>query len=964
MFVKIPGKFLHKIDEFNDWGADVRRVASNVSEYFMRDPFFFPEYSIHGIKHINNVLDICSKLIPDECIQYLTSRDLSLLIISVIMHDIGMFIDRDGVYELLYGKYGKNRINDLDKQTWNELWNIHIRKVRRYPDKVLLKLFGVANQIQIPPSNMKELTYIDTLVYGDFLRQNHPRLSHQIIETGFMGIETIDVLRETIIDDKLRNIIGLLARSHGMEIRNTKTYLSKRFVNVSKPKGVPIFYLMALLRVADYLDAGQGRVPREIQLMHEHVSQLSKSEWDWNQSIDYQDYTWDKNLEILTIHSSPKNSIQFNNVYNWLKNIQNELDLCWAVLGEHYGFEKKWLLSIRRINSNIIETRNRDYFENFFLTKPANIAVNPDILKILIGPLYDENPSCGLRELIQNAVDACREREVKEKTNGNNDYKGEVLVKICSKEKYLLIEDNGIGMTADTLMNYYLVAGSSYRYSDNWANEFVVEEKNIIPRTGKFGIGVLSTFLLGKCIHVKTRNIDDIYGLKFDLELNDSIINVTRDCTINIGTQIKIELTHEMLNKISRMKLIASNGTVYIRSITGSFNDLNDREVRYGILNKYIQYEWFFFENPTIKYVVDEIEKTNSLLVPDESSIDHSWFALENTNFKSYKWQYGDPLSPLSGSYNPLIGIDKDSFNCDNIETTNKFKFFCNGIMVPNVFIPNYQNKLDVEIPSISIVDYDNVLKISLNRNSCELPNIKELYVELYKYYVASMLICPLKTINSGKFKAYNLIFYKGCFTIDNVYFLRIANIKKFYVIINANTREARNKLADLPFLSLKLNTKKLRDQGYCFNCFNSNNILNISCDLETKKYFMQNYDYLDFSYEAEYNGKKIFQMHYSENIKNIYCQINCKMVIEYGINYSNDHNFYYKGHIYFMNFCKEIVNNFFAEDMNDDLVQVINEYLLGDIWIPLNIDERKKKYKSTFDSLNNYINDCKRKKQ
>lgn len=981
----IPKRLLQKIDESDDWSADVKRVVSNVSVYFNRgEPFFFPEYTIHGIKHIVNVLDICNNLIPDDCIEHLTSRDISLLIISVIMHDIGMFIERDGIFQLLYGHYSDKKIDDLDKETWNQEWNSYISKVRRYPDKVLLKLFGTATQIQVPPSDMTKLSYIDIIVYGDFLRQNHPRLSHQIIETGFMGIETVDVLRETVINAEVRNLIGLLARSHGMDIRNTNTYLSNRFVTASEPKGIPIFYLMALLRIADYLDAGQGRAPRQIQQMHKHISPLSQSEWDWNQSIDYQDYRWVKMKEILEIHSNPKNTIQFTNVEKWLKNVQHEIDYCWAVLGEHYGVEKKWLLSIRRISSNITDPNTREIFEKLFLTKPAILSVNPDILKLLIGPLYNENPSCGLRELIQNAVDACLERAVKEKASGNKDYRGEVIVKICVKEKYLLIEDNGIGMTADTLVNYFLVAGSSYRYSDNWANNFIVNEKSIIPRTGKFGIGVLSAFLLGKHIHVKTRNINDVYGLTFDLELNDSVINITKDSTVNVGTQIKIKLTDGMLKKISCMKLIVNNDgiiTSFGKNITDSFDDLRDEVVQGGHIDKYIRYEWYFFENPCIKYVVDEIEKTNTIFVPDGNSMYPNWFSLENTNFKSYKWHYGNPLESLGESnyhniYNPLNGVDYGSFDDekDRYKRERDILLFYNGIIVPYVSIPNYKKRLYIEMPCISIVDYNNIFEISLDRNSCQLPNIKELYIELYKYYIASMLVCPLEVIDSGKFKSYNLIFYNNCFTIDNESFLKVANIARHYGIINANIRQTRIKLTDYPFLNIELDIKQSakdskKNTGYSASGSGLNwhdkNILNISCDSEMKNYLNSKYKIL---FETELNSKRIYKTHSSKSIENIHSRIDSKMVIEYSVKNSKSayHNATFEEmENYFAGFYKDgkYKDHTFEEDSEyDDLIQVINEYLLGDIWIPVDMKERREKYKYAFDCLNNYIIDCESK--
>jgi hypothetical protein len=43
--------------------------------------------------------------------------------------------------------------------------------------------------------------------------------------------------------------------------------------------------------------------------------------------------------------------------------------------------------------------------------KIAFEAANADLLKLLVAPLYGNDPSIGVRELIQNAIDAVREYE-------------------------------------------------------------------------------------------------------------------------------------------------------------------------------------------------------------------------------------------------------------------------------------------------------------------------------------------------------------------------------------------------------------------------------------------------------------------------------------------------------------------------------------------------------------------------
>jgi hypothetical protein len=92
------------------------------------------------------------------------------------------------------------------------------------------------------------------------------------------------------------------------------------------------------------------------------------------------------------------------------------LDRSWAILGEVYGLQghnglNKLGLKIRRVKSNIDDTQEFAQTVTYFPAKVAFEAANADLLKLLVAPLYSNDPGIGIRELIQNAVDAVREFE-------------------------------------------------------------------------------------------------------------------------------------------------------------------------------------------------------------------------------------------------------------------------------------------------------------------------------------------------------------------------------------------------------------------------------------------------------------------------------------------------------------------------------------------------------------------------
>jgi hypothetical protein len=97
-----------------------------------------------------------------------------------------------------------------------------------------------------------------------------------------------------------------------------------------------------------------------------------------------------------------------------LTGLQRELDQTWAVLGEVYGLQVHTGLNllglrIRRVKSNIDDVAEFAKTVPYVPDQIAFEAANADLLKLLVAPLYGDNPGIGLRELFQNSVDAVRE---------------------------------------------------------------------------------------------------------------------------------------------------------------------------------------------------------------------------------------------------------------------------------------------------------------------------------------------------------------------------------------------------------------------------------------------------------------------------------------------------------------------------------------------------------------------------
>ena len=114
-------------------------------------------------------------------------------------------------------------------------------------------------------------------------------------------------------------------------------------------------------------------------------------------------------------------------------------------------------LKIRRISSNLDEKEEFAKKVEYIPCQASFEVADTDLLKLLIGPLYGERPEIGIRELMQNSIDAVREvREYRKKHPELKNVEftqqdAEVVVSIDEEDDgwWVTVSDQGIGMTPE-----------------------------------------------------------------------------------------------------------------------------------------------------------------------------------------------------------------------------------------------------------------------------------------------------------------------------------------------------------------------------------------------------------------------------------------------------------------------------------------------------------------------------------
>lgn len=716
MSIKIPKQLNDCLKREEIWSARVSQLKARVELFLSGSPEFFPDYTVHSAEHINEVLESAEKLIPQEAFAtdvdknpesgILEPMDAAYLVCAIMIHDLGMFLHRDGVKKLLSYNRNANRIKDLDSISWKEAWTKYIDKTKRYSSEKMLYHFGRNIPVREDCVEKEALDDDDKRIIGEFLRQNHGRLAHEIALFGLPGSENVDLFENSGFSEEDRDMIGLLARSHTMNIRDTESYLKSTFEEGPMPLNTPVFYLMSVLRIADYLDAGEHRAPKLLEANQKIYVPISVQEWDWNQCIIKSRCQWRLKNKSRYIYAEPKTSIEYVLLDKWHKSVQAELDLCWSILAEHYP--NGYRLSIHRITNRIYQHEYRKTMNKSFLTEEVKLSANPEIARLMIDPLYGSDPSYGIRELLQNAVDACVERKPKEKDSDK--YHGLVTVRIDpwsdpdtgEELGVFTIEDNGIGMNAHVLMNYYLSAGASYRSSEEWKRDYTVDNKAQIARTGQFGVGFLASFLLGNTVTVHTQHIKDETGYSFSFTDQAKPLNIIREKRAEgPGTTIRIVLNPGVLEKLRE-------GT------------------------KYPWQNWYAFDEPEVKYFFfgKPVEHEGISLFRDPSK-NTDWFTLPSEDFDAYLW-------------NPVVKPDASVF-FDN----SRRRFYCNGIRVyhTQTEMTLEDDGLSVHFPHVSIKDRNTKLDINLARSEIRtFPERESLLRQVFRYHVARLLMTQWST--------------------------------------------------------------------------------------------------------------------------------------------------------------------------------------------------------------------------
>lgn len=473
----------------------------------------FPLYTLHDPEHGFRVAENIFQLVPKKTLKHLNGIELSILLYSAYFHDIGMAASNEEFYNWLGTEDYKTFIGANDK------WDNEIRRLEwRYENhgsveekqkskrRKTSKKSGNADSI--------ELRRMQDIVYTEFLRLNHAERAKEYVIRHF-GQGGSSSFKIQIGQVNYAEHVALICKSHWDNTAVLKGDDFRRDLRIGQYP-VNLQYCAVLLRLADLIDLDPDRTPKVLMDfifsdLHKNektnevvkkAEKLSAEEWAKHRSVLGYKITSDE-IRVEAKCSHP--AIQ-RGLIDWCNYIDYERRACRLLIQDNVKevTENYHLDLINDIRTDFIKSDGSYIYTDFKFNLDYDRIVN-----LLMGTELWGDEMVVVRELLQNAIDACNHRAAISR-KANIPYTPEITFSSTYDDngQYVLTcSDNGTGMNQHIINNYLMCVGRSYYTS----NEFKNKNLGLYP-ISQFGLGIMSCFMLTNKVNIETQYLDENFS--------------------------------------------------------------------------------------------------------------------------------------------------------------------------------------------------------------------------------------------------------------------------------------------------------------------------------------------------------------------------------------------------------------------------------------------------------------------
>jgi len=477
-----------------------------------------PLFTLHDKTHILNVLGWMQALLEPNSIARLGQLECAFCILAAYTHDLGMTLDAAERAALPDDPaYLRHRDRFLEERHL-------IETLRASTD---LKDHDRANLIE---------NHLRT----DFLRVTHA--NQPALRLRKRVREVAPELRYGNFD--FRHQLELVAVSHNWPVEWLRLEFEKQDLRwetaVNPTERINFPFIGILLRLADIMDFDGSRAPallfRHIGLEPDLINRFERiSAAEWRKHMAITTPAWSHNRRQLTYvaancpHPAIDKSIRdfVETIQREVKQVASELRYVVDAVSNDRERLRIWLPEVaHQITPAILPSGLKSYtYQDWHFRLDQE-----EIVRLLMGESLYGDPSLCIRELLQNALDAVELRDLRlqlrrkgvtpaQPTDGVSTRPGwfsdggpddEFAITLTWGERdglqFIRVEDNGTGMTKETIECYFTQIGKSFYKSTDFNAEQAEMRRHGLLATpiSTFGIGVLSCFMIADRVQVRT----------------------------------------------------------------------------------------------------------------------------------------------------------------------------------------------------------------------------------------------------------------------------------------------------------------------------------------------------------------------------------------------------------------------------------------------------------------------------
>ena len=182
----------------------------------------------------------------------------------------------------------------------------------------------------------------------------------------------------------------------------------------------------------------------------------------------------------------------------------------------------------------------------------GNINVQAENIFPIIKQFLYSDQEIFLRELVSNAVDACKKLQALSSIGEAKGDIGELQVEVIAnkKAKTLTIRDNGLGMTSDEIEKY--IAQIAFSGAEEFVQKYQDKADGII---GHFGLGFFSAFMVADKVEVYSKSFqEDAKGARWICE-GSTDYELTEEEKETRGTDIVLHISKDSKEYLEEHKI-------------------------------------------------------------------------------------------------------------------------------------------------------------------------------------------------------------------------------------------------------------------------------------------------------------------------------------------------------------------------------------------------------------------------